>query len=150
MVRALSLVRRAVILGQSPSDPICVYQDTTDDTVYLTGAVITKYFRYVSKLVYLDIVASALASISSHSLQITACVLLAETGMSVYFIKICLRWISDCFEVYIQNTLRMANMHNVVIAKPPDMLSPANLGLNLVSEDEDEGFINDYELEDDD
>ena len=52
------------------------------------------------------------------------------------------------FEVYIQNTLKMANMHNVAITKPPAMLSPANLGLNLVSEDEDVGFLNDYELED--
>ena len=41
-------------------------------------------------------------------------------------------------------------MHNVVIAKPPAMPSPANLGLNLVSEDEDEGFLDDYELEDND
>ncbi len=41
-------------------------------------------------------------------------------------------------------------MHNIAIAKPPAMLSQANLGLNLVSEDEDEGFLNDYELEDDD
>ena len=45
MVRALSLVRRAKILGQSPSDPICVYQDTTEDTVYLTGAAVTEYLR---------------------------------------------------------------------------------------------------------
>ena len=44
----------------------------------------------------------------------------------------------------------MANIHNIVIAKPPAMLSPANLGLNLVSEDEDEGFLDDYKLEDDD
>jgi len=44
----------------------------------------------------------------------------------------------------------MANMHNVTIAKLPAMLSPANLGLNLVSEDEDEGFLGNYELEDDD
>ena len=44
----------------------------------------------------------------------------------------------------------MANMHNVAIAKPPDVLSPANLGLNLVNKDEDEWFINDYKLEDDD
>ena len=148
VVRALSLVCRAVILGQSPSDPICVYRDTTDDTVYLTGAAITKYFQYITKLVYPDIDAAALASISSHSLQVTACVLLAEAGMPVYFIKLRLRWISDCFEVYIRNTLKMANMHNVAIAKPPAMLSPANLGLNLVSEDEDVGFLNDYELED--
>ena len=70
--------------------------------------------------------------------------------MPVYFIKLRLRWISDCFEVYIRNTLKMANVHNVAIAKPPAMLSPANRGLNLVSEDEDEGFLDDYELEDDD
>ena len=45
----------------------------------------------------------------------------------------------------------MANMHNVAIAKTPATLSPANLGLNLVSsEDEDEGLLDDYELEDDD
>ena len=149
MVRALSLVRRALILGQSPSNPICTYRDTTDDTVYLTGAAITEYFRYVTKLVYTDIDAAALASIFSHSLQVTACVLLAEAGMPVYLIKLRLRWISGCFEVYIRNTLKMANMHNVAIAKPPAKLSPANLGLNLVSEDEDEGFLDDYELEDD-
>jgi len=128
-----------------------VYRDTTDDTVYLTGAAIIEYFRYATKLVYPDIDTAALASISSHSLRVTACVLLAEAGMPEYFIKLRLRWISDCFEVYIRNTLKMANMHNVAIAKPPAMLSPAKLGLNLlVSEDEDEGFLDDYELEDDD
>jgi hypothetical protein len=68
VVRALSLVRGAVILGQSPSDPICMYRDTTNDTVYLTGAAITKYFWHVMKLVYPDINAATLASISSHSL----------------------------------------------------------------------------------
>jgi len=41
-------------------------------------------------------------------------------------------------------------MHNTAIAKPPTTLSPANLGLNLVSKDEDEGFLDNYELEDDD
>ena len=150
VVCTLSLVRRTTILGQSSSDPICVYRDTTDNTVYLTGTAITEYFRNVSKLVYPDIDAAALAAISSHSLRVTACVLLAEAGMPVYFIKLRLRWISDCFEVYIQNTLRMANMHNVAIAKPPVMLSPANLGLNLVSKDGDEGLLDNYELEDDD
>jgi hypothetical protein len=105
VVRALSLVRRTAILGQSPSNPICVYLDTTDDTGYLTGAAITEYFRYVTKLVYPDIDASALASISSHSLQVTACVLLAEAGMPVYFIKLRLLWTRKCFEDYIRNTL---------------------------------------------
>ena len=103
VVRALSLVCRSVILGQSPSDSIFIYQDTTDDTVYLTGTAITEYFWYVTKLIYPDIDDAALAAISSHSLRVTACVLLAEAGMPVYFIKLRLRWISNCFEVYIQN-----------------------------------------------
>ncbi len=150
VVRALSLVRRAKILGQSPSDPICVYRDTTDDTVYLTGAAVTEYLRYVTKLVYPDIEADALASISSHSLRVTACVLLAEAGMPVYYIKLRLRWISDCFEVYIRNTLKMANMHTAAIARPPAALSLANLNLDSVNEEGDEGSLDDYELEDDD
>ena len=83
VVRALSLVRHVVILGQSPSDPICVYRDTTDNTVYLTRAAITEYFRYVTKLIYPDIDEAALTAISSHSLRVTACVLLAEAGMPV-------------------------------------------------------------------
>ncbi len=69
--------------------------------------------------------------------------------MAVYFIKLRLRWISDCFKVYIRNTLRMANMHNVAIAKTPAALSSANLSLKLVSNEEDEGFLGNYELEDD-
>ncbi len=150
VVHALSLVHHAVILRQSPSDPICMYQDTTDNTVYLTGAAITEYFWHIVKLVYPDINAAALASISSHSLQVTASVLLAEAGMAVYFIKLRPDWISDCFEVYIWNTLRMANMHNLVIARTPITLSSANLNLKLVSDDEDRGFLGNYELEDND
>ncbi len=81
VVCTLSLVRRTTILGQSSSDPICMYQDTTDNTVYLTGTAITEYFQNVSKLVYPDIDAAALAAIpptlceSPHafSLQKLAC-----------------------------------------------------------------------------
>ena len=70
--------------------------------------------------------------------------------MPVYFIKLRLRWISDCFEVYIRNTLRMVKMHNVAITNMPTALSSANLGPNLLSTDEDDEFLDDYELEDDD
>ena len=41
-------------------------------------------------------------------------------------------------------------MHNVAITKTPTALSSANLGLNLLSTDEDDKFLDDYELEDDD
>ena len=70
--------------------------------------------------------------------------------MPVYYIKLRLRWISDCFEVYIRNTLKMANMHTAAIARPPAALSLANLNLNSVNEEGDEGSLDDYELEDND
>jgi len=44
----------------------------------------------------------------------------------------------------------MANMHNLAIARTPITLSSANLNLKLVSNDEDEGFLDEYELEDND
>ena len=44
----------------------------------------------------------------------------------------------------------MASMHTAAIARPPAALSLANLNLNSVNEEEDEGILDDYELEDDD
>jgi hypothetical protein len=39
-------------------------------------------------------------------------------------------------------------MHNLAIARIPITLSSANLNLKLVSDVEDGGFLDDYELED--
>jgi hypothetical protein len=44
----------------------------------------------------------------------------------------------------------MANVHTAAIARPPAVLSLANLNLNLVNEEGDEGSLDDYELEDND
>ena len=130
VVRALSLVHHTVILGRSPSDPICVYRDTINNTVYLTGTVITKYFQYVTKLIYPDIDETALAAISSHFfLQKLVCqyILLnyANVGLAIV-----LKFIFKTHYAWQTSVI---------------------LGLNLVSgEDEDEGFLDDYDLEDDD
>jgi hypothetical protein len=40
-------------------------------------------------------------------------------------------------------------MHTDAIARPPTALSLANLNLNSVNEEGDEGILDDYELEDD-
>jgi hypothetical protein len=44
----------------------------------------------------------------------------------------------------------MANMHTAAIARPTAALSLANLNLDSVNEEGDEGSLDDYELEDDD
>jgi hypothetical protein len=41
-------------------------------------------------------------------------------------------------------------MHTAAIARPPAALSLANLNLDPVNEEGDEGSLDDYELEDDD
>lgn len=108
--RGLSLVRRAVDLGQESHQPLCVYRDAKGKH-YLTRKDITQYYRFVVKLIQPNIAAEELKLISSHSLRVTACVLLAEAGKEGWYIKLRLRWLSDCYEVYIRNTRRITWQH---------------------------------------
>ena len=156
VVRALSLVRRAISLGQSPSDPLCVFIKN-NAKVYLTDADVTSYFRYVTKAVHPTITAEMLLLISSHSLRVTACVLLAEAGKPMYFIKLRLRWLSNCFEVYLRNTDRVAMQHLYAIA-PGILAASDTLHSPLAQDNIDDSVlqefgniaIGDYELEEDD
>jgi hypothetical protein len=46
-----------------------------------------------------------------------------------------------------QNTLHIANSHNLAIARTLDTISSANLDLTLVSDNDDDEHLGDYELE---
>ncbi len=46
-----------------------------------------------------------------------------------------------------QNTLHMANFHNLAIARTLDTISSANLNLTLVSDNDSNEHLGDYELE---
>jgi hypothetical protein len=46
-----------------------------------------------------------------------------------------------------QNTLHMANSHNLAIARTLDTISSTNLNLTLVSSNDDNKHLGDYELE---
>ena len=46
-----------------------------------------------------------------------------------------------------QNTLHMGNLHNLAIARTLDTISSANLDLTLVSDNDDDEHLGDYELE---
>ena len=45
-------------------------------------------------------------------LRVYACVLLHEAGKDGPYIKLRLRWLSNCFEVYLRNTDKIRAQHN--------------------------------------
>jgi hypothetical protein len=49
-----------------------------------------------------------------------------------------------------QNTLHMANLHNLAIARTMDTISSANLDLTLVSNNDDDKHLGEYKLESED
>ena len=64
----------------------------------------TDYFRLILRLVMPNISNEELKLILVHSIRVFAYVLLHEAGKDGPFIKLRLRWLSNCFEVYLKNT----------------------------------------------
>jgi hypothetical protein len=150
---ALKLVWRARTLGQKEDDPLCVYRHTNGENRYLTGTDVTKYYRFVYKLVMPNVSDEELKLISTHSLRVTACVLLAEAGKEGWYIKLRLRWLSDCYEIYIRNTTRMGIQHNDALEQVNKKLSEmAITQVNLPEVLEESGLFDAvmYDLEDED
>jgi len=79
------------------------------------------------KLAHPTINEEMLSAISTHSLRVTACILLAEAGKPIYFIKLQLQWKSNCFEIYLRNTSRVALQHMQAIT--PGNIHPGSVGL---------------------
>lgn len=108
----LKIVTRAQLLGNTaPDDPLCVYKNDKGKTVYLTGDDVTDYYRFVTRLVMPNITDEELNLISTHSIRVTACVLLHEAGKDGPYIKLRLRWLSNCFEIYLRNTETITAQH---------------------------------------
>ena len=48
----LNIVESALALGaKNPDDPLCLYRASTGDIKYLTGDMITRYYRFATKIV---------------------------------------------------------------------------------------------------
>jgi len=98
------VIERATALGSiDPEDPLCVYKGE-NGVQCLTGTDITVYYRFIMQLVN-----------HTHSIRIFACVLLHEAGKYGPYIKLRLRWLSNCFEIYLRNTDRITNQHNKLL-----------------------------------
>lgn len=151
---AFRLVQRALSLGQAPSDPLCVYQLPSGQKCFLTGTDVTAYYRRVTKMVFPQICDDELRLISSHSLRVKACVLLAEAGKSGYYIKLRLRWKSDCFEVYLRDTLTISIQHNAALESANDAMRAHGLAdlsaLPDIEVDNLAAHLEDYVLDEED
>lgn len=108
---AFHLVDNALYLGQAWDEPLCVYK-AGDVTKMLTGLQMTEYLRFITLLVFPRISTSELNRISSHSIRVYAACLLHEAGKDAAYIKLRLRWLSDCFLGYLRNTNTIREQHN--------------------------------------
>ena len=81
----------------------------------MTGADITAYLRVICKLVTPNISDTELKFFSTHSIRVYACVLLSESGKDGTYIKLRLRWLSNCFEIYLRNTDTIAVQHGTAL-----------------------------------
>lgn len=152
---SLSIVKLATDLGaKGPNDPLCLYRTEFGDVQYLTGEIITKYLRYATKLAFPKISKSDLALISPHSIRVMACVLLHEAGKDATYIKLRLRWKSNCFEIYLRNTQRICQQHNDAIVHDSNALEKAisdiTANLPALLNISDNLIIDNYELPDED
>ena len=113
---SIDIVQLATTLGANkPDSPLGVFQSDDGDTVYLTGDQITKYYRYVTKIVFPTISDADLRLFSCHSIRVMGAVLLHEAGKDGPYIKLRLRWLSDCFQIYLRNTRRICEQHTAAL-----------------------------------
>ena len=70
--------------------------------------------------VYTDISSEQLSPISTHSLRVKATSLLNKDGKDKTYIKLRLRWLSNCFNIYLRNT-------EVIMIQHLAALDPAHL-----------------------
>ena len=147
------LWRAKTLLGQRQDDPLCVYLDKYFKKCFLTGVDVTRYYRFAVQLVMPNVSSEELKLISTHSsLRVTACVLLAEAGKDGWYIKLRLRWLSDCFEINLRNTkVITSQQHRDALDKANAMLKGlAIIAANLPGTLELSGLVDDlmYVLED--
>ena len=130
----LNIVARAELLGSTePEDPLCVYKDK-NGIQYLTGSEVTKYLRFIMQLVNPNISDAELKLISTHSIRVYACVLLSEAGKDGPYIKLRLRWLSNCFEIYLRNTNNIADQHNAALDSVHDRMSALAITVSNLNE----------------
>jgi hypothetical protein len=137
---------RMVLLAQRPGQPdslplAChIYKKKR---IYLTGKRVAALFREAAKSIHPNMSKEELSQFSAHSLQVWACVLLDEAGMSPEFIMARLRWMGNSFRMYLRDTGMIQDKHRDIlratsqevldlIGGPTLTLIPDKTGLSIV------------------
>ena len=83
--------------------------------MYLTGKRIAVLFRKAVTAIHPKTPEAELSRYSAHSLQVWACVLLDEAGMTPEFIMALLRWMGNSFRRYLRDTGIIQDKHRDVL-----------------------------------
>ena len=86
---------------------------------------ITKYYCHMVLMVFPTISQEELRLFPYHSIRLKVIVLLHEAGKYASHIKLGLRWLSDCFQVYLRNTKLICVQHNASLKNVNDIILEA-------------------------
>lgn len=112
------IAKRARRLGVKKHEPIGKYRDARDGKVYfITDTQVTELLRKAAKIVLGITDERLLEKWATHSVRITAANELHRNNFSEPFIKKRLRWLSDSFMKYLRNTIHVARLHTLGLAK---------------------------------
>jgi hypothetical protein len=95
--------------------PLAVFINAEGKVKYLTSAKVTEIIRKAVKSVYPDILKEELMKYSTHSIRVWACVSLDEANKSPGFIKKRLRWMGESYRVYLRDTDKINEQHNLAL-----------------------------------
>jgi hypothetical protein len=104
------MVLHARHLGQPNNMPVACYS-YKGNLVYLKGKRIENLLHNVVKAIFPRTFKAKLKQYSAHLLQVWACVLLDEAGISPEFIMARLRWMGNSFRMYLRNTGIIQDKH---------------------------------------
>ncbi len=110
VLAALRLVLRARHLSQPDSMPVACYSKK-DSLVYITWTRIAVLFRAAARAAHPTITKEDEQQYSAHSLQVWACILLDKAAKTPVFIKKCLRWMGNYFQMYLHHTQIIQDQH---------------------------------------
>ena len=108
------MVLHARSLGQPDDMPVACYS-YKETLVYLTGKRIANLFHKAVKAIHPRTSKAKLSRYSAHSLQVWACVLLDEAGMSPEFIMARLHWMGNYFRMYLHDTGIIQDKHRDIL-----------------------------------
>ncbi len=133
----IHMIKRARALDQPSNLPLCVYRGKGGKLVYLTANVVTNFLRKVAKKVHTGISKADLAKISAHSLRVWAACLLHEAGQSGDYIKKRIRWLSECYRIYLRDSDILGHKHNEVLETHATLVSQIQLSPQEIPENVD-------------